>query len=128
MRLGYAWLLGLACASGLSAADNQYDVVIYGGTASGVAAAVQAKRMGKSVVVIEPTRRLGGLTSGGLGQTDIGNKAAIGGLASSTRRSASTTTIRPLGNGRLRRNTQTAVRPARRPAKTRCGHSNRVRP
>lgn len=81
MRLGYAWLLGLVCASGLSAADNQYDVVIYGGTASGVAAAVQARRMGKSVVVIEPTRRLGGLTSGGLGQTDIGNKAAIGGIA-----------------------------------------------
>ncbi len=81
MRLGCAWLLGLACASGLSAADNQYDVVIYGGTASGVAAAVQARRMGKSVVVIEPTRRLGGLTSGGLGQTDIGNKAAIGGIA-----------------------------------------------
>lgn len=37
--------------------------------------------MGKSVVLIEPTRRLGGLTSGGLGQTDIGNKAAIGGIA-----------------------------------------------
>jgi hypothetical protein len=58
-----------------------HDVVVYGGTAAGVAAAVQARRMGKSVVLIEPSRRLGGLTSGGLGQTDIGNKAAIGGLA-----------------------------------------------
>jgi hypothetical protein len=57
------------------------DVVIYGGTSGGVAAAVQARRMGKSVVLIEPGQRLGGLTSGGLGATDIGNKAAIGGIS-----------------------------------------------
>ena len=62
-------------------ASLTYDIVIYGGTSSGIAAAVQAKRMGKSVVVIEPTQRIGGLTTGGLGQTDIGNKAAIGGVA-----------------------------------------------
>lgn len=62
-------------------AQETYDIVVYGGTASGVAAAVQARDMGRSVVLIEPSRRLGGLTSGGLGQTDIGNKAAIGGLA-----------------------------------------------
>ena len=58
-----------------------YDVVVYGGTSAGVAAAVQVKRLGKTVVLIEPTQRLGGLTTGGLGQTDIGNKAAIGGIA-----------------------------------------------
>ncbi len=58
-----------------------YDVVIYGGTSGGVIAAVQASKMGKSVVVIEPGEHLGGLTSGGLGATDIGNKDAIGGLA-----------------------------------------------
>jgi len=58
-----------------------YDVVVYGGTAGGVAAAVQGARMGKSVVLIEPGRHIGGLTSGGLGATDIGNKAAIGGIA-----------------------------------------------
>lgn len=58
-----------------------YDIVVYGGTSAGVAAAVQAKRMGKSVVIIEPSDRLGGLTTGGLGQTDIGNKAAVGGIA-----------------------------------------------
>ncbi len=45
-------------------------------------AAVQAARMGKSVLLVEPGEHLGGLTSGGLGSTDIGNKAAIGGLAS----------------------------------------------
>lgn len=81
MRIPYALILSLACANSLTAADAQYDIVIYGGTSAGVAAAVQARRMGKSVVLIEPTRRLGGLTSGGLGQTDIGNKAAIGGIA-----------------------------------------------
>ena len=37
--------------------------------------------MGKSVVLIEPGRHVGGLTSGGLGRTDIGNKRAIGGIA-----------------------------------------------
>jgi hypothetical protein len=60
---------------------RQYDIVVYGGTAGGVAAAVQGARMGKSVVLIEPGRHIGGLTSGGLGATDIGNKAAIGGIS-----------------------------------------------
>jgi len=58
-----------------------YDVVIYGGTSAAVAAAVQVKRMGGTVVIVEPTNRIGGLTTGGLGQTDIGNKAAIGGIS-----------------------------------------------
>ncbi len=57
------------------------DVVVYGGTSAGIAAAVQVSRMGKSVVVIEPGIRPGGLTTGGLGQTDIGNKQVIGGIA-----------------------------------------------
>ena len=57
------------------------DVVVYGGTSAGVVAAVQCARMGKSVVLIEPGAHLGGLTSGALGATDIGNKAAIGGIS-----------------------------------------------
>jgi hypothetical protein len=56
-------------------------VVIYGGTSAAVTAAVQAKRMGKSVIVVSPDRHLGGLSGGGLGFTDTGNKAVIGGLA-----------------------------------------------
>jgi hypothetical protein len=55
--------------------------VIYGGTSGGVAAGVQARRMGKSAVLIEPGKHVGGLTSGGLGATDIGNKGAIGGIS-----------------------------------------------
>ncbi|MEZ6111616.1 MAG: FAD-dependent oxidoreductase [Pirellulaceae bacterium] len=58
-----------------------YDVVIYGGTSAGIAAAVQTVRQGKTVVVIEPSGHLGGLTTSGLGWTDTGNKAAIGGIA-----------------------------------------------
>jgi len=65
----------------LAAEDSAHDVVVYGGTSGGVTAAIQAKLMGKSVVLIEPGRHIGGLTSGGLGATDIGNKAAIGGLS-----------------------------------------------
>jgi len=58
-----------------------YDVVIYGGTSAGIVAAVQAKRMGASVIVLEPSTRIGGLTTGGLGQTDIGKTAEMGGIA-----------------------------------------------
>jgi len=67
--------------SSVAAAEEGYDVVIYGGTSAGIVAGIQAKAMGKSVIVIEPTDREGGLTTGGLGQTDIGNKQVIGGLS-----------------------------------------------
>ena len=60
---------------------SSYDVVIYGGTSAGVSAAIQCSRMGKKVILIEPTNRIGGLTTGGLGKTDIGNKQAIGGVS-----------------------------------------------
>lgn len=60
---------------------DQYDVCIYGGTSAGVMAAYSVAKMGKKVLLVEPGRRLGGLSSGGLGYTDIGNKYAITGLA-----------------------------------------------
>ena len=59
----------------------EFDVVVYGGTSAGVTAAVQAAALGRSVVLIEQSLHIGGLTSGGLGATDIGNKTAIGGLS-----------------------------------------------
>jgi hypothetical protein len=75
----------MSVAASLSVAANespsQYDVVVYGGTGAGVMAAVQAKRMGKTVVIVGPDKHMGGLSSGGLGFTDTGNKAVIGGLA-----------------------------------------------
>jgi hypothetical protein len=57
------------------------DVCIYGGTSAGVIAAYAAQRCSKTVILIEPGEMLGGMTTGGLGQTDIGNKKAITGLA-----------------------------------------------
>lgn len=58
-----------------------YDVVIYGGTAGGVTAAIQAARMGKTVALIEPTQHLGGMTTNGLSFSDTGNTNAIQGIA-----------------------------------------------
>lgn len=58
-----------------------FDLVVYGGTSAGIAAAVQASRMGLAVVLVSPERHLGGLSASGLGYTDTGNKAVIGGLA-----------------------------------------------
>ena len=61
----------------LSAPARKADVIVYGGTSAAVTAAVQVRRMGKSVIVVSPDRHLGGLSSGGLGFTDTGNKAVI---------------------------------------------------
>lgn len=57
------------------------DLIVYGGTSAGVAAAVQASRMGHSVILVGPDVHLGGMTSGGLGWTDSGNTEAVGGIA-----------------------------------------------
>jgi len=63
------------------AKNNAYDVIIYGATAGGVAAAIQVSRMGRTVALLEPGQHIGGLTSGGLGSTDAGNKEVIGGIS-----------------------------------------------
>ncbi len=69
-------------ANGLPvSAEPVYDLVVYGGTSAGVVSAVQARKMGKSVVIVAPEKHLGGMSSGGLGFTDSGRTAAIGGLA-----------------------------------------------
>ena len=76
------WFLAALPAARVRAQSNApYDVVIYGGTAAAVTAAVQASRMGKRAVIVSPDQHLGGLSSGGLGFTDTGDKAVIGGLA-----------------------------------------------
>jgi hypothetical protein len=65
----------------ISKSTHEADVIIYGGTAAAVTAAVQVKAMGKSVIIVSPDKHLGGMSSGGLGFTDTGNKTVIGGLA-----------------------------------------------
>ncbi len=79
--LSLSFILLILNYSAIFGQNKKYDVVIYGGTSAGIASAIQTSRMGKSVVIIEPTHRLGGLTTGGLGQTDIGNKHVIGGIS-----------------------------------------------
>ena len=64
-----------------SSPQAEYDVCVYGGTSAGVIAAYAVAKQGKKVLLVEPGYRLGGMTSGGLGQTDIGNKQVVKGLA-----------------------------------------------
>jgi hypothetical protein len=61
--------------------DYQADIIIYGGTSAAITAAVSAVKLGKKVIVVSPDKHLGGLSSGGLGFTDTGNKGVIGGLS-----------------------------------------------
>jgi len=72
-------------ASGLpvvgAAETHKADVVVYGDAPGGVTAAVQAARMGKKAILVSQFGHLGGLTSSGLGWTDIGNPAILGGLS-----------------------------------------------
>ena len=60
---------------------QQFDLVVYGGTAGGVITAVAAAREGLKVALLEPGRHLGGMVSGGLGWTDYGKKEVIGGYS-----------------------------------------------
>jgi flavin-dependent dehydrogenase len=71
-------LVGACC---VTAAPVETDLCVYGGTSGGVVTAVQATRLGKSVVIVEPGRNIGGMSSGGLSWTDFARKEAIGGLA-----------------------------------------------
>lgn len=78
----FAAMSVMASASGIADSDTGiYDLVIYGGSSAGVSAAVQAKRSGINAVLVAPEGRIGGLTTGGLGRTDIGSKEAFGGIA-----------------------------------------------
>jgi hypothetical protein len=72
--------LGLSAAP-VSAATPAADLVVYGGTASGVIAAYAAAREGLSVVLLEPRGHLGGMVTGGLSATDLANFIVIGGYA-----------------------------------------------
>ena len=81
LALSRFFITALTLSLAASAAPRQSDVLIYGCTSAAITAAVQAKRMGKSVVMVCPEKHLGGLTAGGLGWTDSGNKAVIGGLS-----------------------------------------------
>jgi len=75
------FILQFCTLTGFADSKINVDICIYGGTSAGVIAAYTSQKSGKSVILIEPTNHLGGLSSGGLGFTDIGNKYVIKGLA-----------------------------------------------
>ncbi|MBE0657884.1 MAG: FAD-dependent oxidoreductase, partial [Bryobacteraceae bacterium] len=74
-------LFVLLLAAGSLAAQQSYDLVVYGGSAGGVMTAVAGARQGLNVALVNPGRHIGGLVSGGLSGTDTGRKEVIGGLA-----------------------------------------------
>ena len=84
-KVGIFVVLLVVAVSSLYAAPkqpvNSVDICVYGATSGGVIAAYTAKKQGKSVLLIEPTTHIGGMSSGGLGKTDIGNKYVVKGLA-----------------------------------------------
>lgn len=81
----YGFLFVVALLTLLQACGNsatyKADVIIYGGTSAAVTAAVEVMQTGKKAIIVSPDIHLGGLSSGGLGYTDTGNKATIGGLS-----------------------------------------------
>jgi hypothetical protein len=77
LQAAVALSLGMAATAGM----HQADVVVYGDASGGVTAAVQAARMGKSTILVSQYGHLGGMTSSGLGLTDIGNDRILGGLS-----------------------------------------------
>ncbi len=70
-----------AAVPAIASAAGKFDLVVYGGTAGGVATAVSAARHGLSVALLEPRDHLGGMVSGGLSRTDFGKKEVVGGMA-----------------------------------------------
>lgn len=71
----------LSCGSSEEKEKYDADVIIYGGTSAAITTAVQLKRMRKSVLIVCPETHIGGLSSSGLGFTDLGNKEVIGGIS-----------------------------------------------
>lgn len=76
--------LFLSCSSDFNPTPAEtltFDVVVYGATSSGIMAAIQAKKMNKKVLLICQSSRIGGMSTNGLGNTDVGDSKTIGGLA-----------------------------------------------
>src|SRR6187551_1513348 len=70
----------IALALTLLSSLHGQEVVIYGGTPGGIAAAISAARLGHEVTLVEYHQHIGGMTTSGLGKSDIENRAMIGGI------------------------------------------------
>jgi len=81
MRLTSLIIMLCMCSYTAFCDNKGYDLCIYGGNASAVVAAYTAASQGQKVLLVAPEKHIGGLTTGGLGYTDIGNKQAVQGVA-----------------------------------------------
>ena len=73
--------MAILCLAPQLQSQESAELIVYGATSGGVTAAVEAARQKRSVILISPAKRLGGLTSGGLGWTDLGDQRIVGGLS-----------------------------------------------
>lgn len=64
----------------MNQSSSLFDIVVIGGTPGGIAAAVAAARLGRSVALVEYHNHIGGMTTSGLGKSDVENRELIGGL------------------------------------------------
>lgn len=63
---------------GLGSASNPFDIAIWGGTASAVASAIRARRLGQTVIMLAEFENIGGLVTGGISNTDVGGSHSKG--------------------------------------------------
>jgi heterodisulfide reductase subunit A-like polyferredoxin len=119
------YLLSMCCILLLQQAIGQsnqsYDLVIYGATSAGISAAIQGSRMGKKVILIEPSGRIGGLTSGGLGQT---NKPSADCPENFIKISSSIISSPRIGFGKKEKHIVMEDKPGLQAMKMRCGLLN----
>ena len=127
MKRAFAILAAASVLIALLRAED-YDLVIYGGTSAAIIAAVQAKQMGKSVIIVSPDKHLGGLSAAGsVLPTRVTRQSSAGCRAISTIACGSTTTPTRPGSGRRNPNTAARDRARRRSmaSSARCGSSSR---
>lgn len=81
LAIASAWLMPMAAFASTASARQHADIVIYGCTSGGVVAAIEARRLDRSVLLLCREDYLGGMSTNGLGWSDTGNHRAIGGLS-----------------------------------------------
>lgn len=77
--LAFVFLVQLVASSFAEDVSIRPDVVVYGATPAGIAAAIEASSCGRSVLLAEPTGRIGGLLTNGLSHSDFHSFESLNG-------------------------------------------------